>query len=334
MKRKILQFTTLALLLITPTISCKKDEPLNGITLDKTVTVLVGETATLTVTFIPNSATNKKISWESSDPCVATVENGKLTGISIGTTKITATSEDGGHRAQCTVYVIQPIEPEVVWVEGGTFTMGCTDEQGEDCFDNEKPDHKVTVGGFYIGKYQVTQKEWLAIMVTDTPCGNHPDKELPMHVITWNQAQEYIMRLNATTDKNYRLPTEAEWEYAARGGNKSQGYKYSGSNNFDEVAWCVDNDFHFPYPVGTKKSNELEIYDMSGNVWEFCSDWYGSYTVNSQTNPQGPPTGTMRIIRGGSWATQAVYTRVSTRSSVTPGENIGNAGFRLVLPKD
>ena len=208
MKRKILQFIIVVLLFIAATISCKKDEPLNGIVLSKTLTVYVGETVTLTVAFIPNNATNKKVSWESSDPNIATVSNGKVAGITAGKTKITATSQEGKKTAECNVCVIQPLDPELIWVEGGTFTMGCTNEQGDDCLDSEKPNHQVTVNGFYMGRYEVTQKEWVAAM------GKNPSyfkgQDLPVESISWNEIQEFIQILNAYTGKNYRLPTEAE----------------------------------------------------------------------------------------------------------------------------
>ena len=153
----------------------------------------------------------------------------------------------------------------------------------------------------------------------------------PVHNVSWNDVQEYITVLNAYTGKNYRLPTEAEWEYAARGGNKSKGYKYSGSNNIDEVAWCVDNSSS-PRSVGTKKPNELSIYDMSGNLWEYCNDWYDSYTADPQINPTGPKTGDYRVIRGGAYYTQPFYMRVSSRNGLQPNEKIFGT-FRLLLPE-
>ena len=313
---------------IAAIISCKKDEPLNGVVLDKTLTVYVGETATLTVTFIPKNASNKKLSWESSDTHIATVANGKVTGIATGQAKITATSQNSGRIAQCIVHVIQPIEPELILVEGGTFTMGCTSEQGEDCNNGEKPAHQVTVSSFYVGKYPVTQKEWMVTMLTD-PCYLHPDDDVPVHNISWNQIQEYITRLNACSGKNYRLPTEAEWEYAARGGNQGKGYKYSGSDNPDDVGWYSDDSRI--HPVGEKNPNELGLYDMSGNVFEWCNDRYGKYTGTPQTNPTGATIGDERVLRGGSMSGPPIWARVSSRISSPPGQYICNGGFRLVL---
>jgi formylglycine-generating enzyme required for sulfatase activity len=174
---------------------------------------------------------------------------------------------------------------EMVFVKGGTFTMGCTAEQGDDCFDNEEPAHKVTLSDFYIGKYEVTQAQWKAVT------GNNPSKfngcdNCPVEGVSWNDIQEFIKKLNAKTGLNYRLPTEAEWEYAARGGAQSRGYKYSGSNSVDEVAWYYGNSGNETHPAGTKKANELGIYDMSGNVYEWCNDWYGAYNSEAQTNPK------------------------------------------------
>ncbi len=186
-------------------------------------------------------------------------------------------------------------EPNMVFVKGGTFLMG------SDEYDESKPIHKVTLSDFYIGKYEVTQKEWENVM------GSNPSSfkgaNRPVENVSWNDVQEFIKKLNAKTGENYRLPTEAEWEYAARGGNKSRGYEYSGSNSIDEVAWYNGNSNSETHEVGQKQPNELGIYDMSGNVWEWCSDWYDeNYYKNSPSrNPQGVLTETNRVFRGGSW---------------------------------
>ena len=224
-------------------------------------------------------------------------------------------------------------KPEMVYVEGGTFIMGCSDDDCQD--ERELPAHKVTLGDFYISKYTVTQKEWEIVM------NNNPSlfkgNDIPVHRISWDDAQLYIAKLNAATGKQYRLPTEAEWEYAARGGNKSRGYKYSGSNNPDEVAWYDANSYTYgsplSHPVGKKMPNELGIYDMSGNIGEFCSDWYDVYTNDPVTNPTGAVNGTYRVIRGGSFNLSAIRCKVSARGICfqdTPFDNIG--GIRLVLP--
>lgn len=219
-------------------------------------------------------------------------------------------------------------EPEeiegMVFVRGGTFTMGCTDDE---CYDWELPAHQVTVSDFYIGKYEVTQKEWREIMGTNPSYFTGDD--LPVEQVSWNDIQEFITKLNEQTGKNYRLPTEAEWEYAARGGNQSQGYKYSGSNDINLVAWYNENSNSTTHAVGTKQANELGIYDMSGNVWEWCSDWYGVYTADSQVDPTGPETGSYRVLRGGGWFNNAGYVRVSYRNYIVPDTRSIHLGFRL-----
>lgn len=222
-------------------------------------------------------------------------------------------------------------EPEeiegMVFVRGGTFTMGCTDEQGDDCFDWELPSHQVTVSDFYIGKYEVTQKEWREVMGTNP--SYFTGDNLPVEQVSWDDVQEFITKLNEQTGKNYRLPTEAEWEFAARGGNQSQGYKYSGSDNADLVAWYYENSNGTTHAVGTKQANELGIYDMSGNVWEWCSDWYGGYTADSQVDPTGPVTGSGRVRRGGDWGSNTRSLRVSDHSDYDPDSRSANLGFRL-----
>ena len=221
------------------------------------------------------------------------------------------------------------INIEMVYVAGGTFTMGCTYEQGDDCDNDEKPAHQVTLSSFNIGKYEVTQAQWKQVM------GSNPSSfkgdNLPVENVSWNDVQEFIRKLNALTGKRYRLPTEAEWEFAARGGNQSRGYKYSGSNTIGNVAWYYDNSGSKTHPVGTKSANELGIYDMSGNVWEWCSDWYGAYSSSAQTNPKGPTTGSGRVFRGGSWDNNAGGCRVSDRRYLTPGYSYYVLGIRLTL---
>ena len=217
----------------------------------------------------------------------------------------------------------------MVLVEGGTFTMGATSEQGSDARDDEKPAHKVTLDSFYIGKFPVTQRLWVAVM------GSNPSlfkgDDLPVEWVSWDDVQTFLRKLNAATGKPYRLPTEAEWEYAARGGNKSQGYKYAGSNDPDLVAWYGSNSDRTTHEVGTRFPNELGIYDMSGNVYEWCQDWYGSCSSSPQTNPKGPNSVSYRVNRGGSWAYSARYCRVSYRNYFTPDFHNFNLGFRLAL---
>ena len=215
---------------------------------------------------------------------------------------------------------------EMVAVQGGTFTMGCVSERSEDCDDMETPAHQVTVSDFYIGKYEVTQAQWKAIM--DNNPSRFKGDNLPVERMKWNDLQEFIRRLNAKTGKHYRLPTEAEWEYAARGGNKSKGYKYSGDNNIDNVAWYEENSGKKTHPVGSKFPNELGIYDMSGNVFEICCDWMGRYTEDAQIDPQGPSSGPNRVVRGGSWFCDAKFERITYRYYY-PVSGESTLGFRL-----
>jgi formylglycine-generating enzyme required for sulfatase activity len=222
-----------------------------------------------------------------------------------------------------------PLVGKFIRVKGGTFTMGCTGEQGSDCDDDEKPAHPVTLGDYYIGETEVTQAQWRAVM------GNNPSSftdcdECPVEKVSWNDVQDFISKLNSRSGgARYRLPTEAEWEYAARGGSLSKGYKYAGSNSLDEVAWYDDNSGFKTHTVRMKKSNELGLYDMSGNVWEWCSDWEGSYSPGSQTNPTGPNTGDYRVYRGGGWLNYAGRCRVSARFHDEPDYRGNNLGFRL-----
>jgi len=226
--------------------------------------------------------------------------------------------------------IINEYAGEMIFVKGGTFSMGSNDGEA-----NEKPIHEVYVDDFYIGKYVVTQKHWKEIM------GNNPSRfkgdNLPVEYISWNDLQQFIKKINQKTVKHYRLPTEAEWEYAARGGketiHESFQTKYAGSNNIDNVAWYgYEKSGKKTQPVGTKQPNELGIYDMSGNVWEWCSDWYDKYYYSNsrQNNPQGHNSGKYRILRGGSWSYNPYYCRVAKRGGNYPVAANNGAGFRLV----
>ena len=218
---------------------------------------------------------------------------------------------------------------EFIKVEAGTFTMGGTSEQGDDCDDDEKPAHRVSLTKDYLmGKYPVTQAQWRAVMGSNPSYFESCDN-CPVENVSWDDIQEFLVKLNRQTGYNYRLPTEAEWEYAARGGRKSKGYKYAGSNDIDKVAWYDDNSGDKTHPVGQKPPNELGIYDMSGNVYEWCSDWYEDYSSGSQTNPKGPSSGQYRVLCGGSWGGYAWYCWVSYRYGSTPGTRLTDNGFRL-----
>ena len=217
---------------------------------------------------------------------------------------------------------------DMVRVEAGTFTMGETVDI-KDSYDFVKK-HQVTLtNDYYIGKYEVTQALWKAVM------GNNPSNlkgdNLPVEQVSWDDCQEFLSKLNSITSKTFRLPTEAEWEYAARGGNKSRGYQYSGSNNLSDVAWYGDNSGSKTHPVGSKQANELGIYNMAGNVCEWCQDWNGSYSGSSQVNPTGANRGSYRVIRGGCWGYSAGICRSSCRSFSPPDHRGSGLGLRLVL---
>ena len=222
---------------------------------------------------------------------------------------------------------------EMVYVQGGTFRMGATVEQGEDAYGDEKPVHSVTLSDFHIGKYEVTQGLWKEVM-GENPSHNKAGDNYPVERVSWEDCQRFIERLNNRTGLNFRLPTEAEWEYAARGGRKSRGYKYSGTTyDLESVAWYDGNSGNETHPVGRKSPNELGLYDMSGNVWEWCQDWYGSYGSSAQTDPMGLQSGAGRVFRGGGYisVSGARYCRVSCRADFGPGGRDSSIGLRLVL---
>jgi formylglycine-generating enzyme required for sulfatase activity len=235
-----------------------------------------------------------------------------------------------------------PAPAGMVWVEGGTFRMGSTN--GE---DNERPVHSVTVQGFYMGKFEVTQREWQDIM------GGNPSRwkgdALPVAMVSWYDAVEYCNRRSVkeglvpayrgggetiTCDFNasgYRLPTEAEWEYAAKGGGKDLlVYEYPGSNSPENVAWYKDNSGGSTHQVGTKQPNSLGLYDIGGNVYEWCWDRYGNYSESAQTDPRGPSAGDRRMMRGGAGSTSARTVRSAYRLLSPPSDRYNDVGFRLV----
>ena len=227
---------------------------------------------------------------------------------------------------------VKGVEFKMIKVEGGTFSMGATSEQGSDAYDSEKPVHSVTLSDYYMGATEVTQELWQAVMGSN-PSEFKGDNQLPVESVSWNACQKFIKKLNRLTGKEFRLPTEAEWEYAARGGKYSRGYKYSGSNNSDEVAWYGSNSGSKTHSVKTKKANELGLYDMSGNVWEWCNDWYNEnyYRNSPQTNPTGPSKGWERVLRGGCWNNLDRHVRVSFRDRSVPDIRFINNGLRLAL---
>ena len=227
-------------------------------------------------------------------------------------------------------FTVGNVSFNMIRVDGGTFMMGATSEQ-ENPENDEKPVHQVTLSTFYIGETEVTQELWQAVM------GKNPSKykgsQQPVEQVNWDDCLKFIVKLNKKTGLQFRMPTEAEWEFAARGGNKSQGCQYSGSDNIADVAWYTENSSFSTHDVKTKQPNELGIYDMSGNVEEWCQDWFERYNNGSFTNPIGPATGYNRICRGGGWDYYAKGCRVSNRISSKPSTRNELVGLRLVLRK-
>lgn len=225
----------------------------------------------------------------------------------------------------------------MVPIDGGTFMMGATPEQGSDASSRERPVHQVTLSSYFIGQTEVTQELWVAVM------GSNPSyfigEDLPIESVSWEDCQIFIARLNQLTGRSFRLPTEAEWEFAARGGNESQGYKYAGGDNIDDVAWYSGNDSwpsrgtgeYGTHAVATRTPNELMLFDMSGNVHEWCQDWYGNYSNDEQINPVGPASGTTRVYRGGNWLFDDWFCRVSFRNGLSPTNSNYGIGLRLAI---
>ena len=240
--------------------------------------------------------------------------------------------------------VVDIIESQMIWIEGGTFMMGqtvvdtnespnksATRVEGQTPDDDsphvdELPAHSVTLDGFYISCYETTQQLWEAVMGSNPSF--FPGINQPVESVSWNMVQTFINKLNNTYHTNYRLPTEAEWEFATRGGNKSKGYRYSGSDVVDDVAWFSNDEVEHPQPVGGKTPNELGLYDMSGNIFEWVNDWYGKYSSKPQVNPKGPDKGSDHVLRGGSWKHSSNGMRVSFRTSI-PTTRLNKCGFRL-----
>ncbi|MBE6202609.1 MAG: formylglycine-generating enzyme family protein [Rikenellaceae bacterium] len=229
---------------------------------------------------------------------------------------------------------------KMIWVEGGRFDMGSPAGVGN---SNEQPRHSVTLDGYWIAETEVTQGLWRAVMGAEKGWtqGYGYGTNYPAYYVSYTEAIDFCKELNAKTNYkyNFTLPTEAQWEYAARGGNKSNGYTYSGSNTLDNVAWYWNNsngnngNTYGTHEVKTKSSNELGIYDMSGNVWEWCSDWYGKnyYKESPPKNPKGPSTGDRRVLRGGSWAALPITAESLIATARNPGSSDFDFGFRLAV---
>ena len=272
----------------------------------KTISISEGQTASITGTLASNAVASSNTSGYSSSS----------SSMASGSNAISIPVKNG-------------ISIDMVKVEAGTFMMGATSEM-KDPYDDEKPVHQVTLtNDYYMGKYEVTQALWQAVM------GKNPSyfkgDNLPVNYVRWKDCQRFISKLNSMTGRKFRLPTEAEWEYAARGGKKSRGYQYSGSSNISDVAWYDGNSGDKTHPVGTKQANELGIYDMTGNVLEWCQDWYGSYYSSSQTNPTGATSGSRHVNRGGSWAKNVRRSSPSCRYGAIYVDRDLDLGFRLAL---
>ena len=324
--KKLFYVLTATALFMAVMVSCK-DTKVTDVQLNKTVlTLYVGGTETLIATVLPKDADNKAVSWTSSNTDVATIDHdGKITAIAEGTTTLTVTTEDGEKTASCTLTVTKFFEePEMIFVEGGTFMYGSNDPN--DSLWNY-PQRQVTVKSFYIAKYPVTQKLWKDVM------GKLPDNLInsslglgdnyPVSHISFITTMQFVNELNRITGKNYFYISSEEWEYAARGGNKSKGYTYSGSNNIDEVAWYSENSDNSVHLVGEKLPNELGIYDMSGNVWEW------TLTEFDPNKPLKQPT--YLEIHGGSYTENEYLCRLSSWKVQEQKNSFSNVGFRIIL---
>lgn len=225
---------------------------------------------------------------------------------------------------------VREIVASMIFVKGGSFTMGSNNSLS---FPDELPTHSVTLSDYYLAKVPITQKQWAAIMGENPLWSENYGKgdDYPANFISYGQAKLFIERLNEYSGMQFRMPTEAEWEYAACGGQSSNNYTYSGDNNVNAVAWYRDNAYGKMHLPASLKPNELGLYDMSGNVWEWCSDWYGNYSSVNVTNPTGPSTGTKRVVRGGSFTYEAVYSRCKTRNCLSENNQSLAVGLRLAL---
>lgn len=227
--------------------------------------------------------------------------------------------------------LLEKLNNDMVYIEAVEFTMGATKEQKGEANSDEKPAHPVVLNCFYLCKYEVTQELWEAVM-GDNP-SHFKGKNLPVENVSWDDCLKFIMKLNELTGKKYRLPTEAEWEYAARGGSNSMHYKYSGGNSLEYVSWYFHNSMDKTHTVGMMKPNELGLYDMSGNVWEWCQDWYGSYGKKTAYYPTGPIKAYNKVFRGGGYDNGDTYCRCSYRNGTAPQNKFKNLGLRLAHSK-
>ena len=225
--------------------------------------------------------------------------------------------------------IINELLQHMKFIVGGSITIGATPGQIREVADSAIPPHMVVVANYYIGQYEVTQEEWESVMHSNP--SNHKNPKFPVENVSYNDCIDFIRKLNAITNKTFRLPTEAEWEYAAREGSSDCTYRFAGSDHINDVAWNKENSNGMTHKVGTKTPNALNIYDMSGNVWEWCSDWYSPYNDKKQINPTGPSIGNSRIIRGGGWGYGEWHCQVSYRQGLNPASFNDGLGFRLAM---
>lgn len=225
---------------------------------------------------------------------------------------------------------VREIVASMIFVKGGSFTMGSNNSLS---FPDELPTHSVTLSDYYLAKVTITQKQWTAIMGENSLWSENYGKgdNYPANFISYGQAKQFIERLNEYSGMQFRMPTEAEWEYAACGGQQSQGFVYSGSNDANKVAWYRDNAGEKMHPSAMLSPNELGLFDMSGNLWEWCSDYYGNYTSESATNPTGPETGAKRVVRGGSFTYEMAFSRCKTRNYLPETNQSVAVGLRLAI---
>ncbi|MDO4725827.1 MAG: SUMF1/EgtB/PvdO family nonheme iron enzyme [Porphyromonadaceae bacterium] len=332
-------------------LSCQQDRVTDILVEPTEKTLKEGEEFVIKVKITPDNAKNRSVTWQSDNTDVAKVdEKGKVTAIKEGTAVIKVKTQDGNKTAECKVIVSKSFDPncvingikfEFVEIPGGTFTMGSPDN--EPIRDKDEPQHSITLSSFYMGKYEVTQAQWKAVMGKDNNPSFFKGDNLPMEMVSWEDTQLFINKLNELTKKEYRLPTEAEWEYACRAGTTTPFYtgdnittdqaNYNGEGSYNNNP--IGENRQKTTEVGTFSPNAWGLYDMSGNIWEWCNDWYDKfyYGISPESNPIGPETGTERVIRGGSWRNYAQYLRSANRSSDRVRGKGNDCGFRLVHPK-
>ena len=298
-------------------------------TAEATVKLTASAPRTVTEHLVATQQTSgQSIAQQTTSPGVQQTEVQTTPATTVTPASLSSASSDSGPSVEA--ITVNGVSFNIVRVDGGTFTMGATPEQGSKVGSDEKPVHQVTLSTYSIGETEVTQALWQAVM------GNNPSKYKgstnPVDGVSWDDCQSFIQKLNELTGRRFRLPTEAEWEFAARGGNKSRGYMYSGSNNIDDVAWYIDNSSSMKTKaVKSKQSNELGLYDISGNVFEWCQDWYGSYINGAQTNPTGSASGSEHVLRGGAFPVPETFCRLSSRFHNKPTSRSNTMGLRLAL---